>query len=62
MYAAGDAGVVELTSKIMDKEGMRGLLRGWSAAYIRLGKLKIRSRRFSAPAFSSWLSGRDICE
>ena len=38
MYAAGDAGVVELTSKIVDKEGLRGLLRGWSAAYVRLGK------------------------
>ena len=38
MYAAGDSGVMELTSKIVDKEGLRGLLRGWSAAYVRLGK------------------------
>lgn len=38
MYAAGDYGVMELTNKVMHKEGVRGLLRGWSAAYVRLGK------------------------
>ncbi|CAF1584249.1 unnamed protein product [Adineta ricciae] len=37
MYAAGDSGVMELTNKIVHKEGLRGLLRGWSAAYVRLG-------------------------
>lgn len=38
MYASGDYGVMELTNKVMHKEGVRGLLRGWSAAYVRLGK------------------------
>lgn len=38
MYAAGRYGVTELTHKIVHKEGFRGLLRGWSAAYVRLGK------------------------
>lgn len=38
MYAAGKYGVGELTNKIVNKEGVRGLLRGWSAAYVRLGK------------------------
>ena len=42
MYAAGDSGVMELTTKIVHKEGLRGLLRGWSAAYVRLGKLSIK--------------------
>lgn len=37
MYAAGDCGVFEITHKIVDKEGVQGLLRGWSAAYVRLG-------------------------
>ncbi|CAF1321831.1 unnamed protein product [Adineta steineri] len=36
MYASGDYGVVELTNKIVHKEGVRGLLRGWTAAYVRL--------------------------
>jgi hypothetical protein len=40
MYASGDYGVFEITHKIVDKEGLRGLLRGWSAAYVRLGKLE----------------------
>lgn len=40
MYASGDYGVVEITHRILDKEGFRGLLRGWSAAYVRLGKFK----------------------
>ncbi len=39
MYASGDYGVVEFTHRIVDKEGFRGLLRGWSAAYVRLGKI-----------------------
>lgn len=38
MYASGDYGVMELTNKVMHKEGVQGLLRGWSAAYVRLGK------------------------
>ncbi|CAF4709932.1 unnamed protein product [Rotaria socialis] len=33
MYAAGKYGFSELTNKIVHKEGFRGLLRGWSAAY-----------------------------
>jgi len=37
MYASGDYGAFEITNKIVDKEGFRGLLRGWSAAYVRLG-------------------------
>jgi len=37
MYASGDYGIAEMTHKIVDKEGFRGLLRGWSAAYVRLG-------------------------
>lgn len=40
MYASGDYGVFEITHKIVDKEGFRGLLRGWSAAYVRLGKFE----------------------
>jgi hypothetical protein len=39
MYASGDYGVMELTHMIVDREGFKGLLRGWSAAYVRLGKL-----------------------
>jgi hypothetical protein len=39
MYASGDYGVVEITNRIVNKEGFKGLLRGWSAAYVRLGKL-----------------------
>jgi hypothetical protein len=39
MYASGDYGVIELTNKVVHKEGIQGLLRGWSAAYVRLGKL-----------------------
>ncbi|CAF4365391.1 unnamed protein product, partial [Rotaria sp. Silwood2] len=39
MYAAGGYGVTELTNKIVNKEGFRGLLRGWSAAYVRLDRL-----------------------
>lgn len=42
MYASGDYGVMELTHKIVDTEGFRGLLRGWSAAYVRLGKLETK--------------------
>jgi solute carrier family 25 uncoupling protein 8/9 len=38
MYASGDYGVMELTNKVVHKEGLQGLLRGWSAAYVRLGK------------------------
>jgi solute carrier family 25 uncoupling protein 8/9 len=37
MYASGDYGVIELTNKVVHKEGIQGLLRGWSAAYVRLG-------------------------
>ncbi|UJR27848.1 hypothetical protein I4U23_009113 [Adineta vaga] len=37
MYASGDYGVIEFTNKIVHKEGFRGLLRGWTAAYVRLG-------------------------
>jgi len=44
MYASGDYGVFELTNKIVDKEGFRGLLRGWSAAYVRLGKFEKKLR------------------
>ncbi len=44
MYASGDYGVFELTNKIVDKEGFRGLLRGWSAAYVRLGKFEKRQK------------------
>ena len=40
MYAAGDCGVFEITHKIVDKEGVQGLLRGWSAAYVRLGRIR----------------------
>lgn len=40
MYASGDYGVMEFTNKIVNKEGFRGLLRGWSAAYVRLGMLE----------------------
>jgi hypothetical protein len=29
---------MELTHKVVHKEGLQGLLRGWSAAYVRLGK------------------------
>lgn len=47
MYAAGDYGVMELTYKVMHKEGVRGLLRGWSAAYVRLGKCAKLSRIMS---------------
>ncbi|CAF3546263.1 unnamed protein product [Rotaria sordida] len=36
MYAAGRYSFTELTNKIVNKEGFRGLLRGWSAAYVRL--------------------------
>jgi len=37
MYATGDYGAMELIHKIVDNEGFRGLLRGWSAQYVRLG-------------------------
>ncbi|CAF1372192.1 unnamed protein product, partial [Didymodactylos carnosus] len=37
MFAMGDLGVVECTEQLMHKEGFRGLLRGWSAQYVRLG-------------------------
>jgi hypothetical protein len=42
MYASGDYGAMEITHRIVDKEGFRGLLRGWSAAYVRLGKSEKR--------------------
>ncbi|CAF4540229.1 unnamed protein product [Rotaria sp. Silwood1] len=55
MYAAGSYGVTELTNKIVNKEGFRGLLRGWTAAYVRLGPQTVviflvmeRLRQFSA--------------
>lgn len=42
MYARSKYGVVELTKKIVHKEGLSGLLRGWSAAYVRLGLFEIK--------------------
>jgi solute carrier family 25 uncoupling protein 8/9 len=43
MYASGDYGVFEMTNRVVHKEGIQGLLRGWSAAYVRLGKFTTKS-------------------
>lgn len=59
MYAAGDLGALELTSRIVHTEGLQGLLRGWSAAYVRLGKcIVFESRCLRRALFESAIASK----